>query len=132
MRASTGLGFAIAALLACGVLGFSVFGDRHEDWMVRAAQSEAVRCLTNSSCTRIDAAGAVVRGAPPKGACSKPSQWHAVLDAKKRVVPFVVICTDGAAYLFHMGKFRDAGQAQAMVCAEASCRAEVGMLQQPL
>lgn len=125
MRASTGLGFAIAALLACLVLGFSVFGDRHEDWLVRAAQSEAVRCLSDAACPRMDARGEVVRGVPPKGVCAKASRWHAVLDAKKRPMPFVVTCTDGASYLFHMGKFRDGGQAQWMICAEDTCAKEV-------
>ena len=126
MRASTGLGFAIAALLACLVLGYSVFGDRHEDWLLRAAQDSAARCLSDAACTRIDARGEVVRAAPLKGVCAKASQWHAVL-AKKRAMPFVATCSDGATYLFHMGNFRDAGQAQWLLCAEATCRAEVRM-----
>ena len=131
MRASTSLGFAIAALVACGVVGFSVFGDRHEDWLLRAAQDAAVRCVTESACTRIDARGHVVRDALAKaqGVCAERSGWHAVMADKKRAVPFVVTCTDGQTYLFHMGKFRDAGEAQWMVCAEARCAKEVGMLQ---
>ncbi len=123
MRASTGLGFAIAAVVACVVLGFSLFGDRHEDWMLRAA-----RCMNDAACTRIDAKGELVRGTPLTGVCTKASQWQAVLDVKKHAVPFVVMCSDGASYLFHMGKFRNAGQAQAMVCAEAGCAKEVRLL----
>ncbi len=127
MRASTGLGFAIAALVACAVLGFWLFGDRHEDWFLRAAKDGAVRCLTAGACTRIGAQGEVVRAAPPVAGsvCAKPSDWHAVMSEKKHAVPFLVTCRDGAAYLFHMGKFRAAGQAQWMVCAEATCRTEV-------
>lgn len=126
MRATTGLGFAIAALVAVAVLGFSVFGDRHEDWLTRAAQDAAVRCVTEGACTRIDEHGAVVRGAALKvqGVCAKRSGWHAVMAEKKRAVPFVVTCADGQSYLVHIGKFRDAGEAQVMVCTEATCAKE--------
>jgi hypothetical protein len=133
MRTSTGLGFGIAAFVACAVLGFWVFGDRHEDWMLRTAQRQALACLTTGPCVQIDAKGAVMREARPllaaKSVCAKPSNWHAVMSDKKRAVPFVVTCTDGETYLFHMGKFGGAGQAQVMVCAEARCAKEVGMLQ---
>lgn len=133
MRASTGLGFAIAALVACGVLGFWVFGDRHEDWMLRTAQRQAVQCLTTASCAQIDARGAVVRDARAKlttgSLCAQSSNWHAVMAEKKRPVPFIATCTDGATYLFHMGRFREAGTAQWMICAEARCRQELRMLQ---
>jgi hypothetical protein len=125
MRASSGLGFAIAAFVACGVLGFWLFGDRHDDWMLRTAQRQAVACLTTKTCAQIDARGAVVHAArPPLAAsslCAKPSNWHAVLAEEKRAVPFVASCTDGPTTLFHMGKFRDAGEAQWMVCETPDC-----------
>jgi hypothetical protein len=131
MRASSGLGFAIAALVACGVLGFWLFGDRHEDWMLRTAQRQAVACLTTGPCVQIDARGAVVRAIRPLAAgslCAQPSNWQAVLSEKKRPLPFVASCTDGATYLFHMGKFREAGTAQWMVCAETTCAKEARLL----
>lgn len=131
MQGSVRLGFTIAALVACAVLGLSLFGDRHEDWLLRAAQDAAVRCAREGACKQIDGRGEMLQSTPriARGVCTQRSGWHAVMPDKKHAVPFVVTCTDGASYLFHIGKFRDAGEAQVMVCAETMCRREVGMLQ---
>ena len=129
MRASTSLGFAIAVLVAWVVFGLWLFGDRADDWMLRAAQNQAARCLTEGGCVHIDARGGVAGSAvlATHSVCGKPQNWHPVMSAKNRAVPFVVTCTDGATYLFHIGKFRDAGAAQWVVCAAPGCAAEVRM-----
>lgn len=129
MRTSTGLGFGIAALAAAGVLALYLFGSGREDWMSRAAQQEAVRCLTSGPCVEIDAHGWVVRQAQAPltsgSVCAVRKNWRAVPDDKPGK-SLLLTCRDGAGYLFHMGALpgRDAGGAQWLRCAEETCKTE--------
>jgi len=132
MRTSTGLGFGIAALAAAGVLAVYLFGSGREDWMSRAAQQEAVRCLTSGPCVQIDAHGWVVRQAraplTTDSGCAARKNWRAVPGGKPGG-PLLLICRDGASYLFHLGALsgRDAGSAQWLRCAEESCAREMAL-----
>ena len=132
MRGSVGVGFGIAALFAAGVVVVALFGN-HQSWFVRAAEENAVRCLTASPCPRIDVAGKVVMNAPPPltaaSACAKPNAWQEVKAISNGPTKIVLTCTDGKAYLYHMGKLagRAAGGEQWAACAEATCAGEIGL-----
>ncbi len=87
-------GFLIAALVAAAFLGFSFFGTRHENWFLRAAQENAVRCLTKSPCTSLTAQSGIVPNARPPlsyaSACAKPGDWQqlkSVSNDKTRIGP---------------------------------------------
>lgn len=127
MQGPARFGFGIAALFAAGVAAVYLFGD-HESWFVRAARDNAVRCLTQSPCAEVIDAN-IVRFAvkPPLGAgslCAKGENWKPL--GKAPGGPILLSCTDGRAYLYHMGKLtgREAGNEQWTVCGEASCKAE--------
>jgi hypothetical protein len=131
MSGSVRLGFGIAALFAVGVFVVWVFGN-HDSWFVRAARSNAARCLTQTSCTRVDARGAIETAAPlplPKASrCAKPENWH---DRKAAgMVRITITCSDGRSYLYHMGKIAraEAGAEQWAACAEPDCAAEIRVL----
>ncbi len=130
MQGSVRLGFWIAAVIAAVVLAFSFFGTRHESWFVRAAQQNAVRCLTQSPCPQLTAKGVLVAEArPPLDAasvCARRENWQQLKSASDGQTRIVLTCTDGAAYLYHMGSLagRKGGAEQWMRCARPSCEAE--------
>jgi hypothetical protein len=127
VRSTTVLGIAIAALFAAGVLAVTLFG-RHDDWFLRAAQDNAVRCLARSPCPRLAGGGSVTFAAPPPltaaSSCANPRAWQAVEGASGARI--VVRCRDGVTYLYHMGRLagRQAGAEQWVVCADPQCRRE--------
>ncbi len=129
MRGSIGVGFGIAALFAAGVVAVALFGD-HQSWFVRAAKANAARCLTVSPCSRLVANGKVMTKAPPPliaaSPCAKPVAWTEVTAISSGPTKIVLTCSDGAAYLYHMGTLagREAGGEQWIACKDASCRAE--------
>jgi hypothetical protein len=133
MQGGARLGWGIAALLAAGVLVFYLTGGHSEGWFLRAARENAVRCLTKAPCTRMTARGVIVPAAPPLSAasrCARPDAWkpvRAVAGVRTRIV---LRCSDGQAYLYHMGTLpgRNAGNAQWMACAQPSCGGEVKRL----
>jgi hypothetical protein len=133
MHGSVRLGFGIAALLAAGVFVVKVFGN-HESWFVRAAQSNAVRCLTQSSCPRLDMTGAAVTVRPPltkDSRCAKPKAWAEMKALSNGQTKVVVLCVDGnQPYLYHMGRLSggEAGAEQWMACRTAGCSAEIPLL----
>jgi hypothetical protein len=135
MRNSIRLGFLIAALVAAAFLGFSFFGTRHENWFVRAAQDNAVRCLTKAACTRLMPGAAVLTNArPPLGEtsnCAQPHKWQQLKSVSNGQTRIVLTCTDGATYLYHMGTLpgRNAGNEQWMTCTNASCETEARLFQ---
>jgi hypothetical protein len=130
MSGSTRVGLAIAALVALGFLGFSFFGTRHESWFVRAAQHNAVRCLTKAACTRlIPGGGIITKARPPLGefsACARRENWQQLKSTSNGQTRIVLTCTDSATYLYHMGTLpgRAAGNEQWMQCAQPSCESE--------
>jgi hypothetical protein len=131
VKGSTRLGFGIASLFAGGVIAFSLFSDKHESWFVRAAQDGAIRCLTGTACTQMDAAGAVTAKAkPPLGTdsvCAERKGWKELQGVSNGQTSIVVTCTEGRTFLYHFGALKnrkDAGPEQWMACAEASCRDE--------
>lgn len=130
MQASTRLGFGIAVLFAAGVLAFSFFGTRHESWFVRAAQDNAVRCLTTATCTALSAQGAITAKARPPltsaSTCAKRENWQQLKAVSNGQTRIVLTCTDGSTWLYHMGTLsgRNAGNEQWMRCGEATCGAE--------
>jgi hypothetical protein len=134
MTGSARLGFVIAALVAAAFLAFSFFGTRHESWFVRAAQDNAVRCLTKSPCPSLTVKGGIARAArPPLSAtsiCAKPQSWQQLKSASNGQTRIVLTCTDGATYLYHMGTLpgRAAGNEQWMVCGDANCGAEARLM----
>lgn len=127
MTGSTRLGLLIAAMVAAGFLAFSFFGTRHESWFVRAAQDNAVRCLTASPCTSLTTQGAIIANARPPlraaSACAKAHRWQQLKGVSNGQTRIVLTCTDGATYLYHMGTLpgRAAGNEQWMRCGEAAC-----------
>ncbi len=134
MQGSVRTGFIIAALVAAGFLAFSVFGTRHESWFVRAAQQNAVRCLTQSPCPRFTAQGSVLPKAPPLASgspCAQRAAWRQLKSDSNGQTSIVLTCTDGSTYLYHMGVLagRKAGNEQWMRCSGAVCAAEVAQLQ---
>lgn len=130
MKSSVRLGFWIAALVAASFLAFQFFGTRHETWFVRAAQDNAVRCLTKSPCTRLMPDGGVLANArPPLGVssvCARREHWLQLKGVSNGQTRIVLTCSDGATWLYHMGKLkgRNAGNEQWMRCGEATCAAE--------
>lgn len=134
MQASTRLGFLIAALVAAGFLAFSFFGTRHESWFVRAAQDNAIRCLTKSTCTRLTPDGGIIANArPPLSAtsiCARPQSWQQLKSVSNGQTRIVLTCADGVTYLYHMGTLpgRNAGNEQWMVCSRADCSAEARLM----
>lgn len=130
MASSTRLGLIVAAVVAAGFLAISFFGTRHESWFVRAAQDNAVRCLTVSPCTSLTAQGGITPNASPPlaaaSACAKPHIWRQLKTVSNGQTRIVLTCTDGATWLYHMGTLpgRNAGNEQWMRCGEASCAAE--------
>lgn len=134
MTGSTRLGVGIAALFAAGVFAVYLFDD-HSSWFTRAAQDNAVRCLTQSACPRLTLEGPIVTSAAPPltGAsrCAKPESWHEMARASGAQKQFVVACTDGTTYLYHMGSVRNsaAGNEQWMACEAPDCKAELRALE---
>lgn len=130
MQGSVRLGFWIAAVIATIVLGYYFFGTRHEGWFIRAAQDNAVRCLTKSPCTRLMPGGGLISNArPPLGeasVCARRENWHQLQAASNRQTSIVLTCTDGTAYLYHMGALsgRQGGAEQWMHCSDSSCESE--------
>ncbi len=130
MTSSARLGLLIAALVTAGFLAFSFFGTRHESWFVRAAQDNAVRCLTKSACTSLTAQGGIAANArppaPPSSACAKRENWQQLKSVSNGQTRIVLTCSDGATYLYHMGTLpgRDAGNEQWLRCGQANCLAE--------
>ena len=130
MSNSIRLGFMIAALFAAAVLGYSFFGTRHESWFVRAAQGNAVRCLTKTPCTALTIDGVMTAKAPPPLAstspCASPDAWRQLKTVSNGQTRIVLTCSDGTTYLYHMGtlKGRDAGNEQWMRCGGSGCEAE--------
>lgn len=125
MQGTVRVGFGIAALFAAGVIVVAMFGN-HQSWFVRAAQANAVRCLTEAPCARIESGGVKAAPAPLAAAspCAKPENWQPVDSVGK----IVVICRDGTkAYLYHLGKLRGeaGGNEQWMACAEPTCQHEI-------
>lgn len=120
-------GFLIAALVAAAFLGFSFFGTRHENWFLRAAQENAVRCLTKSPCTSLTAQSGIVPNARPPlsyaSACAKPGDWQQLKSVSNDKTRIVLTCTDKMTFLYHMGTLpgRDAGIEQWTVCEDRSC-----------
>ncbi|GAA0556635.1 hypothetical protein [Rhizomicrobium electricum] len=135
MHGSVRLGFGIAALLAAGVFVVKVFGN-HESWFVRAAQANAVRCLTQSSCPRLDNTGAAVDVRPPlakDSRCAKTKAWAEVKAVSNGQTKIVLLCTEGnQPYLYHMGRLSggEAGSEQWLACRTAGCSAELTLLKQ--
>ncbi len=132
MNNSVRLGFGIAALFAVGVFVVSVFGN-HQSWFVRAAQANAVQCMTASSCPRIDAKGAITNARPPlspTSPCAKPHAWTEVKAVSNGQTRLVLTCTDGRAFLYHMGRLAGpvGGTEQWMACAEPQCGGEITVL----
>jgi len=127
MTGTVRAGFLIAAVLAAAYLGFSFFGTHHENWFVRVARENAVRCLTVSPCTSLTAQSGLIRNAPPPlsyaSACAKPGNWQQLKGGSNDQARIILSCTDGASYLYHMGTLsgRDAGIEQWTVCGEPSC-----------
>jgi hypothetical protein len=135
MNGSIRLGFGIAVLFAAGVFAVSIFG-KHDDWFLRAARANAVRCLTKMPCTRIDAKGATVNDAPPPlspaSACAKPENWQDAKAVTGGKPVFAVICRDGGkTYLYHLGRFEGGGEEQWLVCATPGCVRETARLTAP-
>lgn len=128
MTGSTRLGFGIAALFAVGVFAVYLFGD-HSNWFTRAAQGNAVRCLTQSACPRLTLEGPIVTSATPPltaaSRCAQAGNWHEMEGGH-----LTVSCTDGVTYLYHMGKSANpaAGEEQWMACETPDCRAEMHMM----
>jgi hypothetical protein len=133
MHGSIRLGFGIAALLAAGVFVVKVFGN-HESWFVRAAQANAVRCLTEASCPRLDNTGAAVTVRAPltrDSRCAKTNGWAEVKAVSNGQTRIVLLCVDGnQPYLYHMGRLSggDAGAEQWLACRTAGCSAEIPLL----
>jgi hypothetical protein len=129
MRGTVRVGFGIAVLFAAGVIVVAMFGN-HDSWFVRAAGANAVHCLTEAPCARIDAGGTIVNAAPPPltaaSRCAKRSAWEEV--PRLGIGKIVVICRDGGrAYLYHLGKLRRdvGGNEQWMACADPACTREL-------
>jgi hypothetical protein len=136
MRGSVGVGVGIAALFAAGVVAVTLLGN-HQSWFVRAAQGNAVRCLTVSPCVRIDAQSAMMKNAPlplPKDSrCAKPKAWAEVKAVSNGQTKIVVLCADGSQpYLYHMGRLSggEAGAEQWLACRTAGCSAEIALLKE--
>ncbi len=133
MQASTRLGFGIAALFAAGVFVVYLFGD-HSSWFTRAAQGNAVRCMTEQACPRLTLQGPIVTSATPplttSSRCAKAQNWHEVKGVPNALTRLTVTCSDGDTYLYHMGKLANpaAANEQWMVCAEPDCKAETRLL----
>lgn len=121
------MGFGIAALAAAGVFAMTVFGSGHGDWMLRAAQQQAVRCLTSAACVEVTGEGkAVTHSRPPispDSRCARKKNWH----ARASVLVQVVTCSGERTYLYHMGRFDGAGTEQWMVCAKPDCAREAAI-----
>jgi hypothetical protein len=132
MQGGMRLGLAIAALFAAAVLAFHFFGNRHEDWFVRTAQENAVRCLTDTPCPRVAANGAVSEDAPPPLApdsgCARQKNWRQEKSASGDQPRIVLICTAGGrAFLYHLGPLagRHSSNQQWTECSDASCAGQV-------
>ena len=131
MRGSVRLGMGIAALFAAGVLVVRLFGGHTESYFVRAAQENAVRCLTgHAPCLRLD--DAAVRKVPPPltaaSACANPNAWKEVRAVSNGQSQIMVSCTEGArTFFYHMGRLAraEAGNEQWAACDGADCSAEI-------
>lgn len=128
MKGSVRLGLWIAVLFAGGVIAVNLFGS-HESWFVRAAQDNAVRCLTETPCARMEAGGAITAKAkPPLGRdslCAKQKNWKQLEGVSNGQTSIVLTCTDGRTYLYHFGALRtrkNSGPEQWVICADTTCR----------
>ncbi len=135
MQSTTRLGFGIAALVAATFLALQLFGSKHESWFVHAAQDNAVRCLTKSTCTRLMADGGVLSNARPPlsttSVCARRENWLQLKGVSNGQTKIVLTCADGGTWLYHMGTLqgRAAGNEQWMRCATATCAAEARLVQ---
>jgi hypothetical protein len=106
----------------------------HESWFVRAAQGNAVRCLTVSSCPRLDMTGAVATVRPPltkDSRCAKTKAWADVKALSNGQTKVVLLCADrDQVYLYHMGRLSggETGAEQWLACRTAGCSAEIPLL----
>jgi hypothetical protein len=135
-RASYGeVKFWLGTLALCAAIVFVAVPAviRFEvDALSKDAKQLAARCLTETSCQRLDAKGALVTVRPPlerSSRCANAAAWAEVTSISQGYSP-VVRCVDGAAYLYHLGGLRDGegSRAQWLACRTVECSVEIASL----